>query len=256
VLADVFLEIIWDESIKPSEQITIYSNPENSSDELNRAALEQIIKSDGTTAYRYVNILTGQLEYLCGKEPCQKSVIDFFEKDKTDPLNLLEANKETTGPIYGFILPKIKEGKFILKTSDVVVNKGLVPHKGKECENVSTIDGHKEQLRQIRTMIIALGYPPFLLSDSILNEKKERVKEPTKGLKKKKEEDDLTPIEREQKKMREKLFKDTRKFQNAIKACALKNIILRMVDKMERQERRLRYFYRPIAAIKTKHKLK
>ena len=256
VLADVFLEIIWDESIKPSEQIGIYLNPENRGDDLAKVALEQIINVEGTSAYRYVNPLTGQIEYICGKEPCKQSVIDYFEKDKTDPINILEANKETTGPIYGFILPKIKEGKFVLKTSDVVVNKGAVPHKGKECENVSTIDGHKEQLRQIRTMIAGLGYPPFLLSDAILNEKDTRVKDGVKGPKKKKEDDDLTPMEREQKKMREKLFKDTRKFQNAVKACALKNIILRMVDKMERQAKRLRYFYRPIATMKTKHKLK
>ena len=256
VLADVFLEIIWDESIKPSEQVTIYSNPTNGTDELTKAALEQIIKVEGSGAYRYVNALTGKIEYVCGKEPCKQSVVDYFEKDKTDPMNLLEANKETTGPIYGFILPKTKEGKFVLKTSDVVVNKGAVPHKGKECENVSTIDGHKEQLRQIRTMIVALGYPPFLLSDAILNEKEMRAKDAVKGPKKKKEDDELTPIEREQKKMREKLFKDTRKFQNAVKACALKNIILRMVDKMERQAKRLRYFYRPIATMKTKHKLK
>jgi hypothetical protein len=105
-------------------------------------------------------------------------------------------------------------------------------------------------------MIMGLGYPQFLLSDAILNEKEMRAKDTVKAPKKKKEDDDLTPIEREQKKMREKLFKDTRKFQNAVKACALKNIILRMVDKMERQAKRLRYFYRPIATMKTKHKLK
>jgi hypothetical protein len=191
--------------------------------------------------------------------------VKFFEEDKADPINLLQANRDTTGAIYGFILPKIKEGKFILKTNDRPVNKGVVPEKGKECENVSTIDGHKDQLRQIRTMILALGYPVFLLSDAVLNEKEGRAKETEKegraketekGGKKKKEEDGLSPMEREQKKMRDKLFKDVRKFQNVVKACALKNIILRMVDKMEREKKRLRYFYRPIAAIKTRHKLK
>jgi hypothetical protein len=77
-----------------------------------------------------------------------------------------------------------------------------------------------------------------------------------KAVKKKKEDDGLSPIEHEKRKVREKLLKDMRKFQNVIKACALKNIILRMVDIMERRKKRLRYFYRPIAAIKTKHKLK
>jgi hypothetical protein len=193
---------------------------------------------------------------MCGAEKCSQAVVKFFEDDKTDPINLIQANRETTGGIYGFILPKIKEGKFILKTNDRPVNKGAVPEKGKECENVSTIDGHKDQLRQIRTMITNLGYPAFLLSDVVLNEKEGRARETEKGGKKKREEDGLSPMEREQKKMREKLFKDVRKFQNVVKACALKNIILRMVDKMEREKKRLRYFYRPIAAIKTRHKLK
>ncbi len=255
VLADVFLEIIWDESIKPSEQIDIVFNPANTSDELNRVTLEQLIQAEGSVVYRYINIITGKIDYMCGKEPCKQSVVDYFERNTSDPINVLEANKETTGRIYGFILPKVKEGKLVLKTSDVVVNKGNIPHKGKECENVSTIDGHKEQLRLIREMIEALGYPPLLLRDTILNEKQTRVKDSVK-LPKKKEDDNLSPMEREQKQMREKLFKDTCKFQNAIKACALKNIILRMVDKMERQNKRLRYFYRPIATIKAKHKLK
>ena len=256
VLADVFLEIIWDESIKPSEQISMFFNPENKSDELTRTVLEQEIIKDGTSAFRYVNPLTGQIEYMCGRERCSQAVINIFETDKTDPINVLEANRETTSLIYGFIIPKIKEGKFVLKTNDRPVNKGKPPEKGKECENVSTIDGHKEQLREIRTIITALGYPQFLLSDTILNEKEGRAQEATKMPKKKKEDDGLSPIEHEKRKMREKLMKDIRKFQNVVKACALKNIILRMVDKMERQKNRLRYFYRPIAAIKTKHKLK
>lgn len=256
VLADVFLEIIWDESIKVSEQISIFFKAENNSDELKRAVLEQEINKDGITAFRYINIVTGQIEYMCGKERCSQSVANIFETDKTDPINGLEANRETTGAIYGFILPKIKEGKLVLKTNDRPVNKGKIPEKGKECENVSTIDGHKEQLREIRNIIIQLGYPQFLLSDEILNEKDGRTQDAMRGPKKKKDDNALSPIEQEKRKQREKLMKDIRKFQNVFKACALKNIILRMVDKMERQHNRLRYFYRPIAAIKTKHKLK
>ena len=258
ILANVFTELIWDESLKPAEQLSLFLNPALKSDELDRAVLEQKLQQEGRTAFRYVNPTTGLIEYMCGTEKCSQAVIKFFDSDKGDPINVLEANRDTTGAIYGFILPKIKEGKFILKTNDRPVNKGVVPEKGKECENVSTIDGHKEQLRQIRTMIGLLGYPPFLLSDAVLNEKEGRAqaKEAEKGAKKGKGDDGLTPLEREQKKVRDKLYKDVRKFQNVIKACALKNIILRMTDKMERQKKGLRYFYRPVAAIKTRHKLK
>ena len=257
VLADTFLELIWDESIKPAEQYAIFLEPVMQSEELVRAVLEQKITQGGNDVFRFVNPTTGIIEYMCGAERCSQAVVKVLEGDKADPVNTMEANRDTTGAIYGFILPKIKEGKFILKTNDRPVNKGTVPEKGKECENVSTIDGHKEQLRQIRAMIGALGYPAFLLSDTVLNEKEGRAAaaKAEKGGKKK-EDDGLSPMEREKKKVREKLFKDVRKFQNVIKACALKNIILRMVDKMERQKKRLRYFYRPIATIKTRHKLK
>jgi len=256
VLADIFLEIIWDESLKPSEQITIFSNPALKSEDLGRVVAEQKITQGAQEIFRYVDPITGLIEYRCGAEKCSQAVVKIVDADKADPLNLLQANRDTTAAVYGFVLPKVKEGKFILKTSDRSVNKGAVPEKGKECENVSTIDGHKVQLRQIRDMIMARGYPPFLLSDAVLNEKEGRAKETDKGGKKKKEDDGLSAMEREQKKMREKLFKDIRKFQNVIKACALKNIILRMVDKMESKKGGLRYFYRPIAAIKTRHKLK
>jgi hypothetical protein len=255
-LADTFTEIIWDESLKPNEQLAIFSNPALISDELTRAISEQKLTQGDRDIFRFVDPTTGLIEYRCGSEKCSQAVVKVIDTDKADPLNLLQANRDTTGAVYGFVLPKVKEGKFILKTSDRSVNKGAVPEKGKECENVSTIDGHKVQLRQIRDMIIARGYPPFLLSDVVLNEKEGRAKEADKGGKKKKEDDGLSPMEREQKKMREKLFKDVRKFQNVVKACALKNIILRMVDKMESKKGGLRYFYRPVAAIKTRHKLK
>jgi hypothetical protein len=257
ILADIFTEIIWDESLNSQEQIELFYKI--SGEEIDRATTEQKVVSEETQVFRYVNVTTGAIEYMCGKaEPCTPIVVRKFETDKTDPINVAEANRETTGPIYGFLIPKLGTGKVVMKTNDSPVNKGKNPEKGKECENVSTMSGHKDQLRLMRDMITALGYPPFLLTETVLNEKEDRAKAKVaeKGGKKKKEEDGLSPMEREEKKMQEKLFKDVRKFQNVIKACALKNIMLRMVDKLERGKGRMRYFYRPILAIKTRHRLK
>ena len=250
ILANVFLEIIWDESILPAEQIQIVTNEENTSDELTNVTIEQALVKEKTKVFRYINPLTGGIEYMCGKEKCSQAVIRIFESDKTDRVNNLQANKDTTGKIYGFIIPKIKEGKFVLKTNDSPVNKGTQPNKGKECENVSTISGHKKQLVEIREIMKSLGYPPFLLIDSILNEKDQREK-PEEVVKKKKSER-VPEVDR----MKETLLKKTRKFQNVVKACTLKNIILRMLDKLEGSKGGKRYFYRPIATIKTNHKLK
>ena len=47
----------------------------------------------------------------------------------------------------------------------------------------------------------------------------------------------------------------TRSFENAIRACALKNIMLRWLDIMQAMNADgKRYFYRPIAAFKSGHK--
>jgi hypothetical protein len=251
-LSEVFLEIIWDESLSYKEQLKVLTAERTP--EAIAVSVEQLVKKGSTEAFRYVNTDNGVIQYQCGEQPCSEAVVRLFEVDKMDPYNLLQVNKNTTGPIYGFILPKLKESKFVLKTSDRVVDPGQPLEKGKECENISTISDHKTQLRQIRTMIMALGYPEFLINDLVLNEKEERKKVVKKM---KKEDEVMSTGEREVVKMKIKLVDSFRKFQNVIKACALKNIILRMVDKLEKgRATGKRYFYRPISAIKSKHKLK
>jgi hypothetical protein len=253
VLFEVFLEIIWDESLSHSEQAMILAAARDPIVEA--VSIEQRVKKGSTEAFRYISTETGAIKYDCGGSPCSEAVVRLFETDKTDPYNGLQVNKTTTGPIYGFIIPKLKESKFVLKTSDRVVDAGQELEKGKECENISKIADHKEQLKQIRTMIVALGLPPFLIIDAVLNEKEERSLRQREEKKKKKKED-MTAAEREVMKMKEKLIDSFRKFQNVIKACTLKNITLRMVDKLEKELGGKRYFYRPISAVKSKHKLK
>jgi len=244
LLADILLEIIWDESIRPVEQIRIVGDPANASDELKKVTDEQRIQQGTTSIFRYVNSTTGGIEYMCGKEKCSSAVVKVLEADKTDPLNMLEANSETTGKIYGFIIPKIKEGKLVLKTSDTSLNpipRGSIPPKGKECENVSNTTEHKLQLMEIGKIMDQLGYPRFLLIDAVLNEKKQRGKAEAGAATES-----------------DKLHAHRRKFQNSVKHCALKNIMLRLMDKLQQSAGggAKRYFYRPIATLKTKHKLK
>lgn len=256
-LAEVFVEIIWDESLSHLEQESILKLAQSSPSEfLTTAIAEQRVTKGSTVAFRYVSTENGGIEYKCGDAKCSDAVVRLFENDPADPYNKLQVNRNTTGHIYGFIIPKIKESKFVLKTSDRPVDPGQALEKGKECENISTIADHKEQLRQIRQMIEKLGYPPFLLVDEVLNEKEERRKAKVEKGKKKKAKEDLTPAERELMKIKDKLVENFRKFQNVIKACCLKNIILRMVDKLEAKRSGKRYFYRPISTIKSKHKLK
>jgi hypothetical protein len=94
-------------------------------------------------------------------------------------------------------------------------------------------------LKEIGEMYDAEGVPRFLLVDEVLDEKTRRLKERAEALAAKRPPAPPNP---------------NRSFENANKACALKNLSLRWLDKMASSTKRLRYFYRPIAAYKTGHK--
>lgn len=271
-LAECLVELVWDESFSGREQRGLLDVPPGATETytqwLDIAAKEQRIRRGTTTAFRFVNPSSGAVEYLCGDGACSEAVVRLFESDASDPLKSIQANRNTTGPIYGFIIPKLKDRRLVFKTNDRPVDPGVQPEKGGECEIVSSIEIHKKQLREIRTMLVGLGYPEFLLSDVVLDEKGARKKDvegvavgavaakPTK----KKQKDMATGVENAARaavlKLRSKLALDSRKFQNVVKACALKNIILRLLDKLETARIGKRYFYRPVAALKARHKLK
>ena len=251
-LGEVLLELVWDGSLSSKEQLALLQAP-TADDTLQRVAVQQRLKKGSTEAFRFVVPTTGAIEYICADGArCSDALVRLFETDKTDTINTVKADRTTTGRIYGMILPKLKEGTLVFKTNDRPVEPGAKPEKGGECEIVSNIESHKKGLREIREMIVALGYPAFLLREEVLEEKKERQVGPAEAKKKKK-----GAIEDVGAKVHTKLRLDARKFQNVVKACALKNIILRFVDKLETSRAAgKRYFFRPIAAIKAGHKLK
>ena len=283
-LGRVLLELVWDEHLTTEEQKKILKEPRT--EDIKTAAAEQLIKRGEKEIFRSVSLATGKIDYTCDNdERCSEILIRTLESDRADPYNSIQANNTTTGPIYGFLIPKIKDARIVFKTNDRQVGVGVQPEKGGECEIVSSIETHKKGLRAIRDMITGgtLKYPPFLLTDAVLNEKeirgtlakKEKVEagaslykkvyttalesgvseEEAKGLGTKARNDAIKQSP-ERFKIETKLSIDSRKFQNVIKACALKNIILRLIDVLEREKGQKRYFYRPISAMKSNHRLK
>ena len=278
---EIFLEFIWDEMLTTEDQKAVLKEPRTK--EITDVANEQIIIRNKKEIFRSVSLTTGKIEYTCDDVRCSEIVIRTLESDPSDPFNKVQANNQTAGLIYGFLIPKIKDATLVFKTNERPVMPGNPPEKGGECEIVSSIETHKKGLRAIRDIIVALKYPPFLLTDSVLNEKSERKADDKKkkadvgasayksaytaakasGVK---EADAVKAatiarekaIEKSPERMKTeaKLKLDSRKFQNVIKACALKNIILRFIDKLESKKGGLRYFYRPISTIKSNHRLK
>lgn len=262
VLAQVLGELVWDDAFSATEQLELVrAGGARTTD----SAREQLLKRGDTQIFRHVVPTTGSIEYLCpgadgGYSKCSEAVVRVLEGSATDPLQGIQANRNTTGRIYGMILPKLKDGKLVFKTNNRPVDPGVQPEKGGECEIVSSISNHKKELKEIRDMIVGLGYPEFLLRDEVLEEKAGRPTSLAAKKKKGAKEEEVSPRRAEFLKTQTKLRLDARKFQNVVKACALKNIILRMVDILESRRggagASRRYFFRPVAAIKARHKLK
>jgi hypothetical protein len=146
---------------------------------------------------------------------------------------------DTTGSIYGYLILKSEKNKWLIFKTNKSSSKDK---KGQECVSNTSSDSQLKDLNAIREMIIGLGYPPFF--DKIINKETIKTAKPAKDV--------SLSIAKEDKK-RQTLHTNRRNFKNATKACALKNIVLRLIDIMESKKGGKRYFYRPISAVKTGH---
>jgi hypothetical protein len=252
-LSSALLEMVWDESIRPNEQLELLL----AKDPLATiSASEQIVTKGERSAVRIIDITSDTLKYFCGAEPCIESVSRIFETNPDDPLNKLQANIQTAGSIYGFIVPKGKEGRLVFKTNERPVQPGVKPEKGGECSIVSTIAFHIRMLKDISDLMAAEGYPRLILTVENLDEK-ERIKAAKKAAKdagRKYEAGAAEPVRVGEFARKGKQPFKTRQFENAIRACALKDIILRWIDYLQRKKGGKRFFFRPVAALKTGHK--
>lgn len=209
-LADALLGLVWDEMLLVKEQMDLATDP--------TAILigaENFRAKGGRSVYRYIDTNTGLIKYMCGSSACDISITKIFDTDDTDPLTTLKANRNTVGPVYGFIVPDIKRGVYVFKTTDKPAEPNGVPPKGGVCEKITQISSHFEHLIGIGTLLVNLGLPNF----------------------------DLT----------KQGFTGGKKFENSTRACSLKNIILRWMDLMNIGNRR--WFFRPIATYKSNHRV-
>ena len=236
-LSQTLIEFIWDETLRPKEQLQLIQADDPFAI---KAAKEQIVKKGSSEAFRYIDTTTGVLKYVCGSLPCSEAVTRVFESDPEDSIRNVKVNTTTTGPLYGFIVPKSKERRLVFKTASPPAPGGA-PEKGGECAIISTISFHVKMLKDISNMLEAEGYPRFILVDEVLDEKArkrvERAEAKAAGRK-------STVVS----------GREERTFENAVKACALKNIVLRWMTIMQDAKGGKRYFFRPIAAMKSGHK--
>lgn len=209
-LADAFLGLVWDEILRPKEQMSLVN------DELaRRVGSEQIMRKGSREVFRYIDGQSGELRYMCGDKVCDLALTRVFDTDPADPLNSLEANTSTTGGLYGFLVPNLKSGYLTFKTTDKPAAIGKAPPKGGECEIVTQISYHFTALVELGNLLANYGLPRF----------------------------GMTMAE----------FQGARKFQNSSRACSVKNLILRWMN-LQQVGGRL-WFFRPVAAYKSKHQV-
>ena len=159
LLADAFLGLVWDELLRPKEQLELLQE-----ETAKRIASEQIMRKGSKEVFRFVDTHTGELRYVCGDKACDISVAKIFDTDPADPLNTAQANTGTTGFMYGFLVPNLKSGYITFKTTDKPAAPGKVTPKGGECEIVTQIAFHFTALVKLGDVLVAAGLPRFGLA--------------------------------------------------------------------------------------------
>jgi hypothetical protein len=139
-LKKVARQFIWDNFIKSKEQIGLLQEGVPYQDV---AADEQIVVLDTITAFRLLDIESGKSLYVCGDRFCADSLVQQFEKSKTDLIIASKANQRISAEIYGFMVPW--EGNIMFKTN-VPKPEGSPPAGGAACAIVSNVSGHRAKI--------------------------------------------------------------------------------------------------------------
>lgn len=139
-LQKVGRQFIWDNLIKPKEQIALLQEGVPYQD---ITADEQIVVLDSITAFRLLDTETRRAIYVCGDRLCADSLIQQFEKSKTDTVLLAKANQKVSAEVYGFMVPW--QNNIMFKTNEPKPE-GSPPAGGAACSIVSNVTGHRKKI--------------------------------------------------------------------------------------------------------------
>jgi hypothetical protein len=115
---------------------------------------------------RFMDPKTGHLQYLCEDGTvCDQSIIDQVIRNKDEPIKRFPVNVNTTGSIYGIIVPK--DSEMVFKTDKPPEVGGKIG-KGKECGNVSGTSAHITSLIHVGDILKQHGKTDFQLNRAML----------------------------------------------------------------------------------------
>jgi hypothetical protein len=212
------MEFAWDEELMPNEQKQLLTEVPTHPI-IKQIASQHFLESGSVSAVRYLNMISLKMEYLCrgadgSLAPCAPTVISVITREKYDPLKLLTVNKDTTGTLYGFLVPK---GEDIVFKTGVPPAAGGKIGRGQECANVSTTTEHLNKLIAMGEVLVGVAGQDLGLTTA-----------------------QMLDVRNKQKYLA-----------NTNMMCALLGLVLRYMDAMRLQDRR--WFYRTVAANITGH---
>jgi hypothetical protein len=215
LLARIVEEIVWDEFLSPIDQLTLIQSWKSSAADMTKyehVYREQWLSASGTNAFRFVDYRTGALRYICDEKECTELQKTVLEESESNKIKSLTVNVMNTGFLYGFLVPK--KGELIFKNVNPP-GVGNKVEKGQECSISSQVSDHLRKLKE--------------LGRAFESEKK--------GF-------DLD--------LNEEKLTGSRKFENAVRACFLMDLVLRFMDKQAIS--RKRWMYRSVSSKIAGHK--
>jgi hypothetical protein len=162
------MEYVWDEEFTDADRSVMLADKERMPASMLAQAGDHYLQINRTGGAihitRAINAAHAAPEFICDGVPCDASIIKLIEPDakgrktmqqvQLDPLNTLTVNKDTTGPLYGFVTTE--KGGYVFKTS-VPPAKGEKVKIGEKCANVSNVQGHLAKLVLLGNALRAAG---------------------------------------------------------------------------------------------------
>jgi hypothetical protein len=180
---------------------------------------EHLLQVDDDILYRYVDIETGTMKYICNDGAvCEPSLVAAL-KTQQDPLagedGKITLSEETTGRLYGFLTWN-KVGKITFKTNTPPKVPNKIDKKGTECGINTTTSTHRNNITLLgRILKEEYGTDLEFSSAGIFQGDEELLKNPNR-------------------------------------ICTIFDMLLRWMDKKEVQGKR--WFYRSVMAYLTNHR--
>ncbi len=162
------MEYVWDEEFTDADRSVMLADADRMPASMRAQAGDHYLRINraGGAIHitRAINASYAAPEFICDGVPCDASIIKLIEPDakgrktmqqtQLDPLNTLVVNKDTTGPLYGFVTTE--KGGYVFKTS-VPPAKGEKVKIGEKCANVSNVQGHLAKLVLLGNALRAAG---------------------------------------------------------------------------------------------------